>query len=95
MPERQLVPAALGDQAAQALRERDAAPVDADEGDVVELVVPLDDLVCDPGERPVDRLGVEQELSGRDACLAHGAGAVAGVRTCVIPNSFPASLDRD
>ena len=42
---------ALLDQAAQALGERDAARVDADERDGVELLVALDDLVRDPRER--------------------------------------------
>ena len=43
--------AALLDQAAQALGERDAARVDADERDRVEVGVALDDLVRDPRER--------------------------------------------
>jgi hypothetical protein len=43
--------APLRDRAPQPLRERDAARVDADEGDGVEVGVPLDDLVSDAGER--------------------------------------------
>jgi hypothetical protein len=47
--------------------------------------------VGDAGERPLDRLGVEEELLGGDA-RAQGATAVVGAAfTC---NSFPASLDR-
>ena len=50
---------------AQALRDRDAARVDADEREPVELGVPLDDLVGDPPERPRHRVLVEQDLLGR------------------------------
>src|SRR5262249_39351500 len=86
---------ALGGQAAQAPGGPPPPPGDADEGDLGEGVVPLDDLVGDPGERPVDRLAVEENLPGGDTRLAHGAGEVAGLRACsVIRNSFPASLDR-
>ena len=46
---------ALGDEPLQPLGERDAAGVDADEGDRLEVVVALDDLVRDPRERPLDR----------------------------------------
>ena len=53
---------ALRDQPAEALRERDAARVDADEGDPLEVVRLLDDLVRDAGERPLDRLPVEDDL---------------------------------
>src|SRR5439155_21110562 len=62
LPERELAAAALLDQPADALRERDASAVDADERDPVEVVVLLDDLVRDAGERPVDRLGIQQDL---------------------------------
>ena len=47
-------------------------------------VVALDDLVRDARERPVDRLGVENDLPGRHARLAQGAGRVAGVRACSV-----------
>ena len=60
LAEVELEPGALVDQPAQALRERDAAGVDADERDGVEVLVALDDLVRDPRERAVDRLAVEQ-----------------------------------
>jgi len=36
--------------------------VDPDERNLVELRVPLDDLVRDPRERPLDRLAVEEDL---------------------------------
>ena len=62
LSEREVDAGALGDQPAKALRERDAAAVDADERNLVEVVVPLDDLVRDAGERPVDRLRVEHDL---------------------------------
>src|ERR687888_208840 len=57
-------PGALLDQPPQALRERHAAGVDADERDVVEVGVPFDDLVGDPGERPVEGGLVEEDLPG-------------------------------
>src|SRR5439155_13619760 len=58
----ELLARALLDEPAQALCERHAARVDADERDRLEVVVPLDDLVRDAGERPADALVVEQEL---------------------------------
>src|SRR5207237_9526162 len=54
----------LFDEAAQALRERHAAGVDADERDLVEVGVPLDDLVGDPGERPGEAVLVQEGLPG-------------------------------
>jgi hypothetical protein len=66
---------ALLDQSAQALRERYAARVDADERDVVELGVRLDDLVGDPRERPRKRVGVEEDLLGGDSGGAQGAAS--------------------
>src|SRR5205085_555767 len=50
----------LGDQPAQALRERDAARVDADEREPLEVGVALDQLVRDPLERPRQRICVEE-----------------------------------
>ena len=61
LAERELLAGALLDEPAEALGDRDAARVDADERDRVEVVVALDDLVRDPGERPADRLLVEQD----------------------------------
>src|SRR5919206_391088 len=55
---------ALLDQPPQALRERHAAGVDADERDLVEVGVPLDDLVGDPGERAAEGVLVQEQLPG-------------------------------
>jgi hypothetical protein len=52
----------LGDPPAQALGKRDAARVDADQRDALELRVALDDLVGDARQRALDRLGVEEGL---------------------------------
>jgi len=65
LAERDLDVRALLDQPPQPLRERDAARVDADERNVVELRVLLDDLVRDAGERPPERLVVEQNRPRR------------------------------
>jgi hypothetical protein len=75
--------------------ERHTPPVDADERHVLQVLASLDDLVCDPGERPLDPLCVEEDLPGRHARLAQGTGGfgLAGAAD-VIRNSFPASLDR-
>src|SRR5262249_60605911 len=69
LAEVELEAGALLDQPAEALGERDAAGVDPDERDRVELVVPLDDLVGDARERPLDGLGVEQNPTGRHGML--------------------------
>ena len=53
---------ALGDERPQAVGERDAAGVDADERELVEVGVALDQLVRDPGERSLDCRRVEQDL---------------------------------
>jgi hypothetical protein len=52
----------LGDAAAQALRERHPARVDADERHAFEIGIALDDLVRDPRQRLADRVGVEDGL---------------------------------
>ncbi len=57
-----LLPAPLLDQRREPLGERDAARVDADQGDAAEVVVALDDLVRDPREGALEALGVEQCL---------------------------------
>ena len=62
---------ALLDQAPQALRERDAAGVDADERDRLEVVVALDDLVRDPRESSLDALGIQEDAPGRNGMLLH------------------------
>ena len=60
----------LRDQVAQALGQRDAARVDADERDALQIGVRLDDLVRDAREAALDRLAVQQDLLGGDARLA-------------------------
>ena len=61
LSERQFLAGALLDELADALGDRHPARVDPDERDRVEVLVPLDDLVRDAGERPPDRLFVEQD----------------------------------
>jgi hypothetical protein len=51
--------AQLLDPPTQPLRERHAARVDADERDLAEVGIALDDLVRDPRDRLRDRLGIE------------------------------------
>jgi len=62
LAERDLRAGELADPPAQPLCERHAARVDADQSDPRQLGVPLDDLVRDPGESPLDRLGIEDSL---------------------------------
>jgi hypothetical protein len=64
--------AQLLDPAAQPLRERDAARVDADKRDLVEVGIALDDLVGDPRQRLGDCLGVEDSRRCRSV-RAQGA----------------------
>ena len=82
LAEGELLARALLDQPAQTLRDRDAARVDADERDRVEILVALDDLVRDARERPADGLVVEQDLRRRLR------------RQGETSDSFPASRDR-
>ena len=77
---------ALLDQPPQPLRERDAACLDADECDLLEVGVSLDDLVRDPRQRPRDRICIEEDLPGS---LHRGVGVQRHSG-----DSFPASLDR-
>ena len=74
---------ALADQAREPLRKRHAARLDADERDVGDVGIGLDDLVRDPRERPRERVGIEENLSG---CLhrAHSAAGIDGAGACVI-----------
>jgi hypothetical protein len=60
--ERDIAARELRDQAAQALRQRNAARLNADERDAVEVMVLLDDLVRDPDDRAAKRLSVQQNL---------------------------------
>jgi hypothetical protein len=78
----------LLDAAAQPLGDRDTARMDADQGDALEVGVALDDLVRDPGERALDRLGIEDSL-GFGGLRAQGA-----LRALLTFDSFPASQDR-
>src|SRR5437868_606253 len=69
--------------------ELDAARMDADERDLVELRVPFDDLVSDPRKRPVDSLAVEQNrLALRHAHVRRPARSRAGsvIRTPFRPH---------
>ena len=71
--------------------------MDADERRAFELGIALDHLVGDADERALDRLGVEQDLRGRQTGLRQGATEVEGLGragACVILDSFPASPDR-
>ena len=70
---------ALGDQPAQTLGQRDAARMDADESDPLEVVRLLDDLVRDARQRPLDRLAVEDDLPRDDVGRAHERTPSEGV----------------
>jgi hypothetical protein len=65
-PERDLDTAEVGDQAAEPLGKRHATGLDADEGDTRKVAVPLDDLVSDAGDRPVQRLRIQQNAPSID-----------------------------
>src|SRR4051795_123256 len=58
--ERDLDAVEVFDQAPEPLGERDAAGLDADEGDGREVTVPLDDLMGDAGDRPVQALRIQE-----------------------------------
>jgi hypothetical protein len=62
--------------------------VDADERDPLEVAVALDDLVRDPRQRALDRLGIEDSLGFR------GVRAYGALRALLTFDSFPASRDR-
>jgi len=74
LPERHLGVRELADPAPQPLRERHASGVDADERDLAEVGVALDDLMRDPRECLGDRLGVE------DGRCCRGLGGYVAVR---------------
>jgi len=74
LPERHLGVRELADPAPQPLRERHASGVDADERDLAEVGVALDDLVRDPRKRLRDRLGIENDRGCR------GFGGYVAVR---------------
>jgi hypothetical protein len=73
--ERGSLAGAFLDQPAQALRERDTARLDPDEGDAREIGVGLDDLVRDARKRPAERFVVQDDGSRR---LCHGAQTARG-----------------
>jgi hypothetical protein len=62
LPECDLGARDLDDPPAEPLRERHAARVDADERHTPEVGVSLDDLVGDPGQGALDRLGIENDF---------------------------------
>jgi hypothetical protein len=53
----------VSDVAPEALSERNPAGVNPDERSALEVTVSLDDLVSDAGERPVQGLGIQQDLA--------------------------------
>src|SRR4029453_680395 len=61
--ERWLDSGAVGDQARESPRERDAAGLDPDERDLVELRVALDDLVGDSRKGSPQPVSVEEDLA--------------------------------
>jgi hypothetical protein len=56
--------------------------VDADQRDPLELGIALDDLVRDPGQRPLDRLGIEDSLGFRGL---RAQGALRALLTLLTP----------
>jgi hypothetical protein len=100
--------AQLLDPPPQPLRERHAAGVDPDEGDLGEVGVALHDLVRDPRQRFRDRLGIENDRACRGvraqslerACrqsrqsLPWSASQARALRAMLTFDSFPASRDR-
>ena len=58
--------AEVGDQAAESLGQRHATGLDADERDARKVAVPFDDLVSDAGDRPVQRLRIQQNAPSID-----------------------------
>jgi hypothetical protein len=62
--------------------------VDPDQRDALEIGVALDDLVRDPRQRALDRLGIEDSLG------FGGLRAQSALRLVPTIDSFPASRDR-
>jgi hypothetical protein len=79
LAERDLGAVQIGNAAAQPLGERHAAGVDPHQGDALEVRVGLDDLVRDPRERALDRLGIEDSLGFRGL---RAQGALRALLTC-------------
>jgi hypothetical protein len=88
LPEGDVGAADLRDPPPESLGERDAARVDPDECDSRQVRVAFDDLVRDPGQGALDRLGVEQNFR------CGGKSAYCALRALLTFDSFPASLDR-
>jgi aminopeptidase len=91
LSERDLATGEVGDPTPKAVRERDTSRVDPDERNPVELGVPLDDLVRDPGERPLDGLFVEENgfalgVRHAHACRRTRARAGSVIRTPFRPH---------
>jgi hypothetical protein len=63
--------------------------VDPDQRDALEVGIALDDLVRDPRQRALDRLGIEDSLRFRGLRAAQGT-----LRALLTFYSFPASRDR-
>ena len=70
---------ALGDQPAQPLGDRDAAAVDADQSQPLEILGLLDQLVRDPGQGALDRLGIEDDLPDRTTGRTQSTYPVVGL----------------
>ena len=68
------------DQPAEPLGDRDAARVDADQRDALEVGVALDDLVRDPRQSALDVAGIEDSRRFR-GLRAYGVACDAVVRT--------------
>ena len=64
---RHLLALYLGDPGGEPARQRDAAGRDAQEHDLLRSPGPLDDLVCDPGQRPADFGLLEDRFGSRRA----------------------------
>jgi hypothetical protein len=75
---------ALVDEAAQALRERDAAGLDPDERNLRQVAVRLDDLVRDARESAAESFVVEEDGSLRGLHRAQGRRRAAGGRACSV-----------
>jgi hypothetical protein len=77
--ERELLAREIVDQPAKAVCERDPPRMDADQCNLFQVRITLDDLVRDPGERPLDRLAVEENLLAGPR-TDQDAGGIAGLR---------------
>ena len=92
--ERGRVAGALLDQPGEPVRERDAAGLDADEGELVELRVALDDLVRDARQRPGERRRRRGGPSRTPPSRSRRGRGRRGRDVRGHSDSFPASRDR-